>query len=263
MNFVERDGVRLAYVEGGQGGLPVLLVHGMQCDHTHMLPLFAHLAPRHRVVAVDLRGHGASDKPEGGYTDPDFNDDLVFLCRELDIERPVAIGHSFGGSTLLHLSVARPDFLSGLVLLDSGVRSLAAKSAELGKTVDESTSTAGRRSAREFLGSRLFSPDDPPALREQILDQMDAVPSHVVSATGRTVLAFDAARAAERCRTPALFILAEKPFTDAETLGRLGPNWRVSQIVGAGHFIQLVVPAQVNAMVDRFLELISWQPGRP
>ena len=132
MNYVTRDGVRLAYVEAGEGDPPILLVHGMQCDHTHMLPLLEHFSGRHRVVAVDLRGHGQSDKPHSAYSNNEFNDDLVFLCRELGLVRPIAIGHSFGGSNLLHLAANRPDFLSGLVLLDSGVRLLSNKIGELG-----------------------------------------------------------------------------------------------------------------------------------
>jgi pimeloyl-ACP methyl ester carboxylesterase len=45
---------------------------------------------------VDLRGHGESDKPHGAYSYDEFNDDLVFLCNELGLDRPIAMGHSFG-----------------------------------------------------------------------------------------------------------------------------------------------------------------------
>jgi hypothetical protein len=65
-------------------------------------------------------------------------------------------------------------------------------------------------------------------------------------------LALDGGRAAAACRIPALFLLADRPFTDADTPGQ---NWPVGQVVGAGHFIQLIADAQVNAMVDRFLEV--------
>jgi pimeloyl-ACP methyl ester carboxylesterase len=250
MKFVTRDGVRLAYVEAGAGGRPFLLVHGMQCDHTHMLPMMTHLARRHRVVAVDLRGHGQSDKPVSAYSNPEFNDDLIFLCRELGLVRPIAVGHSFGGSNLLHLAANRPDFLGGLVALDSGIRTLTNKVGELG-VVSELT----QEQRRKFLGDRLFGRDDPPALKEAILDGMLSVPDHVASRMRETVLGFDGAAAARACHIPALFLLADKPFTDRETLDSLGSNWRIAQVVGAGHFIQLVAAAQVNAMVDRWLEV--------
>ena len=85
MNYVTRDGVRLAFVEAGAGDRSMLLVHGMQCNHTHMMGL----------------------------------------------RRPVAMGHSFGGSNLLNLAVEYPHFLGGLVILDSGIRTLSSKVDEL------------------------------------------------------------------------------------------------------------------------------------
>jgi len=250
MRFKARNGVRLAYREAGAGGPPILLVHGMQCSHHHMLPPLEHLSARHRVVAVDLRGHGASDKPASDYTNEEFGDDLVFLCRELGLDHPVAIGHSFGGSTLLALADRLPGFLGGLVLLDSGIRTLANKVGEL-KVVGDLTPAE----RREFLGARLFGRDDPPALKERIMDEMMDAPEHVAAPMRRTVLGFDGGSAAARCSLPALFLLADRPFTDNETLAGLGPNWRVGKVVGAGHFIQLVAPEQVNAMIDRFLAL--------
>jgi len=68
-------------------------------------------------------------------------------------------------------------------------------------------------------------------------------------------VSFDGGGAAVKCGIPALFLLADRPFTDAETLAGLGPNWRGGQVVGAGHFIQLFAAPQVDAMVDRFLEV--------
>jgi pimeloyl-ACP methyl ester carboxylesterase len=249
MNYVTRNGVRLAFVEAGAGSRSMLLVHGMQCNHTHMLPQLRHFSRSHHVVAVDLRGHGRSDKPHSFYTNAEFNDDLIFLCNELGLTRPVAMGHSFGGSNLLRLAAEHPDFLGGLAILDSGIRTLASKVGELGVM---SELTQAQR--RQFLGDRLFGRDDPPALKEKILDEMLAVPDHVAARMRETVLGFDGGSAAAKCRIPALFLLADRPFTDAETLAALGPNWRVGQVVGAGHFIQLIAPEQANAMVDRFLQ---------
>jgi pimeloyl-ACP methyl ester carboxylesterase len=250
MNYVTRSGVRLAFVEAGAGGRSMLLVHGMQCNHTHMLPQLQHFSRTHHVVAVDLRGHGDSDKPHSSYSNREFNDDLIHLCNELGLHRPVAMGHSFGGSNLLNLSVEHPDFLSGLVILDSGIRTLANKVGEL-KAVGGLT----QEQRRAFLGDRLFGRDDPPALKEKILDEMLVVPDHVAAAMRDTVLGFDGGGAAAACRIPALFLLADRPFTDAETLAGLGENWRVGQVVGAGHFIQLIAAVQVNAMVERFLDV--------
>src|SRR5438270_13001251 len=96
----------------------------MRCDHTHMLPLVEHFAPRHRVVAMDLRGHGHSDKPVGSYDNAVLAEDAG-VCSELGLHRPVGVGHSFGGSVLLYLATDTPEGLADLVLLATGVRTLA------------------------------------------------------------------------------------------------------------------------------------------
>ena len=72
------------YEETGEWEPPVLLIHGSCCDHTYFAPQFYHFAHRgHRVVAVDLRGHGRSDKPHQDYTMQVFADDLAWTWSAL------------------------------------------------------------------------------------------------------------------------------------------------------------------------------------
>jgi pimeloyl-ACP methyl ester carboxylesterase len=68
MQSLRRDGVNLLYEKTAGGDPPILFVHGWCCDHSYFAPQFERYAERgHRVVAVDLQGHGQSDKPEGSY----------------------------------------------------------------------------------------------------------------------------------------------------------------------------------------------------
>jgi pimeloyl-ACP methyl ester carboxylesterase len=252
-----RDGVRLAFRDEGSGGPPVLLVHGMACRHTHMTPQLEHLRARHRTVAVDLRGHGESSAPAGEYGIDVFVDDLLFLVEELGLERPVLVGHSLGGSISLATAVAAPDRVGGLVMLDSGIRPRAASSAELSGFYDTLGGDDHAERVRRFTRERLFDPVDPPDVIEWVADDMGSVRPDVFLAMGAGVLSFDSRAAALASTVPSLIILADRPFADPDTLQQLGPNWRVARTVGAGHFHQLVVPAQVNAMLDRFLELLG------
>ena len=65
-------------------------------------------APKHRIIAVDLRGHGESDKPDQDYDIAGFADDMAWLIREIGLDRPVLIGHSMGGVTTLNLAAQAP-----------------------------------------------------------------------------------------------------------------------------------------------------------
>jgi pimeloyl-ACP methyl ester carboxylesterase len=253
MPFKTRDGLKLHYIDAGVGDPPLLLVHGGTCNLSHMLPIQGQFMRHHRVLNVDVRGHGDSDAPEGaGYTYKEINEDLMFLCAEFGIRKPIGIGHSYGGSTLLKLAVDQPDFLGGLILLDTGVRSAESRLAELGRPEDRKP-----EEQRAFLLARLFGPDDPEALRDRIAGEMGLTPRHVGHDISTTTTSFDAMVAAEQCKIPSLLLLADRPFTDPDTLQRLGSNWRVGQVMGAGHFIQMIEPDQTNAMIARFLALIA------
>ena len=255
VGFVERDGVKLAYAEAGQGDPAVVLVHGMACDRSHLRLQMQHLEFRHRVVAVDLRGHGESDKPPGPYTAEVFGDDLCHLFDHLGLDRPVLVGHSLGGSISLALAAARPERLSGLILLDSGIRSPDAKAAELQPFYRELGGDDHAQRVERFVRDRLFEPTDGGVV-DGVAATMAATPAHVFLSMADGVLGFDSRRAAMACTRPALLVLAARPFADPDVLRSLPPNWQFAQVVGSGHFVQLVVPAQVNAMIDRFLELL-------
>src|SRR5512144_1188026 len=116
MTSLKRDGVSLVYEEAKGEERPILLVHGWCCDHSFFTPQFEHFARQgHHVVAVDLRGHGARDKPHATYTMPLFADDLAFLCRELRLENPVVIGHSMGGVVAFAFAARYPELPSAIV----------------------------------------------------------------------------------------------------------------------------------------------------
>ena len=116
---VVRDGVCLAYHEAGAGdGSPILFVHGFGCNGSHFRLQQQHFAASTRTVAVDLRGHGASDAPLQDYGPIGFADDLRWLCDHLGLERPIVVGHSMGGNIALKLAARAPDFVKAIALND-------------------------------------------------------------------------------------------------------------------------------------------------
>jgi len=97
-------GARLHVVEAGVGhGRPILFIHGLsQCALAWSRQLDSDLAEDHRLLAMDLRGHGESDKPPGGYDDARlWADDLDAVMRRLDLDRPILCGWSYGALVIL------------------------------------------------------------------------------------------------------------------------------------------------------------------
>lgn len=68
MATIARNGIRLSYDDRGSGEPSIVFVHGWTCNRSFFAPQAEHFARRHRVVSVDLRGHGESDKPNEAYS---------------------------------------------------------------------------------------------------------------------------------------------------------------------------------------------------
>ncbi len=105
----------------GRGEPPIILVHGWTCDHTYFAPQAEHFRGDHRVISVDLRGHGESDKPQLDYTMAQFADDIAWLCEQLRVRKPVVIGHSMGGVIAFELAARHPDLPAAVVGVDSPI----------------------------------------------------------------------------------------------------------------------------------------------
>jgi pimeloyl-ACP methyl ester carboxylesterase len=104
---------------------PFLLVHGLASNARLWDGMARRLAQAGRSsVAVDLRGHGHSDKPDTGYDFATISSDLEALIRTLGLDRPIVAGQSWGASVVLDLAVGKPDLVRGIVLVDGGLTNM-------------------------------------------------------------------------------------------------------------------------------------------
>ncbi|MEV6108084.1 alpha/beta hydrolase [Streptomyces sp. NPDC051940] len=110
------DGVRLAYrCWGRPDAPPMVLLHGLGGRGAHWSGVADELAAGHRVYALDLRGHGDSDRP-GGYAFPAYAEDVAGFIRALDLGPVTLIGHSLGGLVGQLLAARHPELVERLVL---------------------------------------------------------------------------------------------------------------------------------------------------
>lgn len=121
MPDVEVNGTRLFYQQSGTGP-DVVLIHAVTSNQA--VWVFTGLADAvaadgFRVTTYDLRGHGASERPPGGYTSAAMADDFLGLHAALDLKPAFVVGHSFGGVVGLHAALLDPDRVAGVILSDS------------------------------------------------------------------------------------------------------------------------------------------------
>ncbi|MQF49031.1 alpha/beta hydrolase [SAR202 cluster bacterium AC-647-N09_OGT_505m] len=112
--------ISLRYLEWEGDGSPVILLHGLTVCAEYWSLTAQILAQTHRVVSVDLRGHGHSDKPDWGYDYQTVAGDIEQLCKEIGIEAALLAGHSWGAGVALCLAASNPSIASRLALVDGG-----------------------------------------------------------------------------------------------------------------------------------------------
>lgn len=115
--FATVDGIRLHYVIGGQGD-PVVLLPGWPETWWAYHKIMPELAQNHRVIAVDVRGMGTSDKPLDGYDKKSMAGDIAELIYQLGYERADVVGHDIGAMVAFSLAANHSDEVKKLVLLD-------------------------------------------------------------------------------------------------------------------------------------------------
>jgi pimeloyl-ACP methyl ester carboxylesterase len=241
--------VRLAYETSGAGEPPMLFVHGWSCDRSYFAAQFAAFAASHAVASLDLRGHGDSGCPASDdYQVENFADDVLAVARAAGFDRPVIVGHSLGGLVALACAM-RADAVRAAVLVEPAPLGARGRAYFAERASDVAGDAEG--SWRAAWAGGLFLPTDN-VRREETIAAVAAKPLFVAASAWRAIADFDGAAALARTQVPVLAITAGRPES---ALHEPHPLLTLGRTVGAGHFVQLEVPEQVNAMIDRFLLL--------
>src|SRR6201992_4110831 len=119
LQFRTVHGYRRAFRIAGSGPV-ILLIHGIGDNSTTWETVQAKLAPPFTVVAVDLLGHGQSDKPRADYSVAAYANGMRDLLSILDIERATVVGHSLGGGVAMQFAYQFPHLVERLVLVGAG-----------------------------------------------------------------------------------------------------------------------------------------------
>jgi pimeloyl-ACP methyl ester carboxylesterase len=273
--------VELALLDFGGDGAPALLQHANGfCKGCYAL-LAAALAPHFRVLAVDARGHGDSTHPEapGRYAWRFFAEDLVGVAErvaaELGVRRlPLAIGNSFGGTSLIGAASRRPELFERIVLIDpvtppSGV---AAESPERRAQIGRMVERAGKRrhewpsraEARAFLAEReLFAAWHPTALDLYVLDGLREradgsvelkCPGAVEAAVFAAGEDVEVEALARGVAVPALWLYAARGSFSRPRYEALAASMRDARVedLDAGHLAPMERPGLVAEAILRF-----------
>jgi len=252
--FASSAGVKLAYDSAGSGHPQLLFVHGWCCDRSHFEPQLRHFAANHSVAAMDLRGHGESSRPNPVTTSYDIAtlaEDALAVATAAGFRRPVVVGHSLGA--LIGLACAALDGVSAVVMVDPApITNEKAKKFFLESVNAVAADEDG--SWRTSFVQGMFLPSDL-ARRSAIIGQLPAQDPGVAAALMQAMGEFDGNTALAKASVPVVSIGSAAPTNSPADLRNACPTITIGQTIGAGHFNQLEVPDQVNAMIERFLAI--------
>lgn len=257
----ERGSVRLGFGEGPAAGRPLVLLHGLMEDRRSFAPLLGSWCAHHHVFALDLRGHGTSDRTPGAYAlDDDADDVLAFLAEHVP-PQPVLLGHSQGALIACAVAARAGGDLKALVLVDPPLTCLSDDWTSIERVLALFRSihallvaTGGGAAGRAALLERFPGAD-------LMADQTSRTdPNRVASVLDRS--AFFGRRWPEllaRVVCPTLLLQADPArgaaLGDADARSALAvlADGRLERIAGAGHMIQDDAPEAYDRAVRAFL----------
>lgn len=145
-----------------------------------------------------------------------------------------------------------------MVAVDSPICPPDAVREAIQPVIDGVKTPSFRQVSRDFVANALFLSTDDAALKARVVEGMSSAPQHVMASAIYEIFAMDTEASTAGVKVPALLLNAEGPgwpLAGVQRIKELCPQAMVGQTVGAGYFHQLLVPDQVNPMIDRFLTI--------
>ncbi|WP_275546913.1 MULTISPECIES: alpha/beta fold hydrolase [unclassified Pseudomonas] len=257
MPYFDNDGCQLHYEDYGHGA-PLLLVHGLGSstrDWEYQIPV---LARHYRVIALDVRGHGRSDKPQEAYRIADFADDVAALIDHLQLPPVHLVGISMGGMIGFQLGVERPELLRSLTIVNSGPE-VKAKSArdwlEIAKRWTLSRLLSLETIARA-LAKLLFPRPEQAELRRKVEERWPQNDKRAYLASLDAIIGWGVREHLARITCPTLVISADRDYTPVERKREYVaemPNARLLVIENSRHATPLDQPERFNSALLAFL----------
>ena len=260
--FTTKDGATLNFeLRGRDKGLePLVFIHGWCSNLTHWRFQAEHFAKNRKVLCIDRRGQGKSTTPGRGHNAKQHAQDIAAIVKSLGLKKVIAVGHAGGGPGTLSLLSQFPRLVKAGVMIDSGMYPLPRLNNPkspfgmiLGSMMNELKSNRGDAAFKTMYAS-YFDQKCDPEIAKQAISEAASTPMSVIQAELQG-MAVSTQNIAKTIAQPVLWLTAAAE--DQAYIGKQLKQVCFAQTVGAGHFPQLEVPEQVNAMIDTFCAQLS------
>jgi pimeloyl-ACP methyl ester carboxylesterase len=252
--FAKLDTMRVHYQNYGEGKEAVVFVHGWSCNLNFWKANIPAFANQSRVIAVDLPGHGESDKPQVTYTMDLFARAIDAVLADAGVERATLVGHSMGTPVIRQFYRKYPDKTLALVIVDGSLRQFS-NLEQMKQLIEPLRGPNYKERAGMIIGGISQAVKDKKT-QEEIRAAMMSAPQHVM------VGAMDAMMdetiwKQDKINAPTLAVMAKQPQWNAEYekfVRELAPGVDYQMWEGVSHFLMMDEPQKFNDTVLAFLK---------
>ena|SRR5688572_17039352 len=233
--------------DGGDGGIPVILLHSFGGDSSHWATTLDMLRHHRRALAIDLRGHGKSARPRDlDYSVGAFVRDVEFVVKELKLERFVLVGHSLGAAVANAYAGKHPKKVAALVLVGAGGKMPAERSQKVMASLDSNYNQTMSQFTNELIA------DAQPHVRTEVMAQMAKMPREDAVAIIGALFKDDPLPAFDRYKGPKLLMYATR--SDGKGgLQDFRKDVKTVPFEGTSHWPHLDKPKEFNSALEEFL----------
>jgi non-heme chloroperoxidase len=253
------DGTRIHYMEAGEG-IPIVFIPGWRMPGWIWQRQMDDLSKKYRVIAVDPRSQGGSDKPAYGHLPETRARDYKQLVDQLGLKQPVLVGWSMGcGELLSYVEQFGEDNIRGLVLVDGLIP--ANKNPEVVSVLSQWTDQLqqDRQKEADVFARAMFKKPQPEDYIQRVEHATLEVPTDtVVALIYNMVSVTDFSKAFARITRPTLFAYEPALQPNADFLkANLGDRVRLERFDEAGHALFVDDPVRFDLVIDKFVQSLS------
>jgi pimeloyl-ACP methyl ester carboxylesterase len=251
------DGVPIHYSVQGTGEPALVFVHCWNCDRNLWENQVAEFSKKHRVVTIDLPGHGKSGTDRKNWSIESYGEDVKTVVTKLDLKRVVLIGSSMGGPISLEAARRMPDRVVGIVPVDT-LRNVEERvPPEQLDAVLKQLQAHYKMAVTGFLNQYFFGPKTPLAVKNRIIAETTARPPEPALTILRAIFSHDAAPALREIKVPIRAINSDLMPTNPAVNRKYAPQFNVVMMEGFGHYPMLEDPATFNRHLAEFLQSLG------
>ena len=251
------DGVPIHYSVAGKGEPALVFVHCGGCNRNFWENQVAEFSKTHRVVTIDLPGHGESGSGRKSWSIESYSDDVKTVVTKLDLKRVVLVGSSMGGPIIVETAKRMPERVVGIVPVDTLQNVEQKLSSEQVDAVIKQLQADYKAAMTGLLNQFFFSANTPEAVKTRVINEVVSRQPEAALAILKGIISYDPAPALREVKVPIKAINSDLNPTKVEVNRKYAPQFDAVIIKGTGHYPMLEDPTRFNQMLAEILKGFS------